>query len=561
MFAVISFLTVALCVFAGCVKNPEVVTADEWNRAIDQEQELGVLLPEVPLMIPGPDEDQYSDFQLISLFYPDENASGPDYLALNGLFAEDDLYADNEAVARYLDIFQTKHRRSFVQWLDRSKYYIPEIKRLLSEEDVPELLAYLPLVESGFDPNAVSHKQAVGLWQFIRSTGKIYDLKVNFWVDDRRNYEKATIAAARYLKKLYKEFDSWELALAAYNCGERRIRKGIKKTKSNDFWVVSKTLPKETKNYVPKFIASLIIITNLEKYGFQEVMSDNDSQLVKVSVPPQRNLKDIARAVGYSYKKIISHNPFLTKKATPPGSHSYIYVEPAHVDKFTENVQKIANLRRTNVRRSVHATYHVRKGDNLWEIAKRFGVRVNSIKRTNRLKSDLLRPGQKLRIGTSPHTVYKVRKGDNLWEIAREFGVRVNSIKRTNRLRSDLLKPGQRLTIKRSAPKPTYASARRRDYTLYVVKRGDTIGEIAQQYGIRASLLKRYNGLSSSMIKVRQVLKIPNRGRGALSHNIKYGDTLSEIAVKYRVSVNDIKKWNGLRTSILTAGKKLRIYR
>jgi len=188
-------------------------------------------------------------------------------------------------------------------------------------------------------------------------------------------------------------------------------------------------------------------------------------------------------------------------------------------------------------------------------------VRVNSIKRTNRLKSDLLRPGQKLTIGSSVHTIYHVRKGDNLWEIARRFGVGVNSIKKTNTLKSDLLKPGQRLTIRKSAPKPTYASARRRDYTLYVVKKGDTIGEIAEQYGIRASLLKRYNGLNSSVIKVRQVLKIPNRGKGALSHNIKYGDTLSEIAVKYRVSVNEIKKWNDLRTSRLTAGKKLRIYR
>lgn len=567
-FVVISFLTATLCIFVGCIKkNTEVLpVAGEWNRAIEQEQAIEVtevsLLPEFPLMIPESEEDQYSDVQTISVSPPDEDVSNSDHLALNRLFAEGNLYADNEAVARYLYFFQTKHRRSFVQWLEKSKYYMPEIKRLLSEEDVPELLAYLPLVESGFDPNAVSHKQAVGLWQFIMSTGKNYDLKVNFWVDDRRNYEKATIAAAKYLKKLYKEFNSWELALAAYNCGERRIRKGIKKTKSNDFWVVSKTLPKETRNYVPKFIASLIIITNLEKYGFQEVIYGDDSQLVKVSVPPQKNLKDIARAVGYSSKKIISHNPFLTKKATPPGGNSYIYVEPAHVEKFTKNGQKIAGLRRTNVRKSIYATYHVRKGDNLWEIARRFGVGVNSIKRTNRLKSDLLRPGQKLTIGSSVHTIYHVRKGDNLWEIARRFGVGVNSIKKTNTLKSDLLKPGQRLTIKKSTPKPTYASARRRgDYTLYVVKKGDTIGEIAEQYGIRASLLKRYNGLDSSMIKVRQVLKIPNGGKGTLSHNIKYGDTLSEIAVKYRVSVNDIKKWNDLRTSRLTAGKKLRIYR
>jgi len=273
---VISFLTVTLCIFVGCIKkNTEVFTvAGEWNRAIEQEQSIEVpevsQLPEFPLIIPESEEGQYSDVQIVSASPPDEDAPSPDLWALNELFDEGDLYAENEAVARYLDFFQTKHRRSFVQWLEKSKYYMPEIKRLLSEEDVPELLAYLPLVESGFDPNAVSYKQAVGLWQFIRSTGKNYDLKVNFWVDDRRNYEKATVAAAKYLKKLYKEFNSWELALAAYNCGEHRIRKGIKKTKSNDFWVVSKTLPRETRNYVPKFIASLIIITDLEKYGFQE---------------------------------------------------------------------------------------------------------------------------------------------------------------------------------------------------------------------------------------------------------------------------------------------------
>lgn len=578
-FTVLFVCSAALYGLVGCIqKKAEVFpAAAQWHIVEDQGTELPEVAPAAPAVPAAPESEKgkYSGFQIISVasastdvdvssegdsrdrvFYHTRNHKN---LALDRLFPSTTSYDNNKKVQYYLKFFQQKNQRYFARWLERSQYYMPQIRRILQQEGIPEILAYLPLIESGFNPNAVSRKHAVGLWQFIRSTGKIFDLKVNFWVDERRDYEKATVAAARYLKKLHNEFDSWELALAAYNCGERRVRKGIKKTRSNDFWVVSRTLPRETRNYVPKFIASLMIVTNLEKHGFKQVVYGEDMQLVKVSVPPERNLRDIAKAAGYSTKKIVSHNPFLINKVTPPGKHSYIYVEPAYAESFARNSQQIADLRKTNFRRSVYATYHVRKGDSLWGIARKFGVGVKSIKETNKLKSDLLRPGQKLTIGNSIYATYHVRKGDNLWGIARKFGVGVNSIKKANALETDFLKPGQKLTIRR-LPTPVYEPSRG-DHFLYVVKQGDTIGEIAEQHGVRTSHLKRYNGLNSSMIRVRQVLKIPSGGGNSFSYNIKYGDTLSEIAVKYRVSVNDIKKWNGLRTSKLTAGKNLKIYR
>ena len=509
----VSFLIVVFFASFSCTpKTTDHVTT--WYRVVEHRIiEIEADVADDPALV---SKGMYSGFHLVVPYSSPvrdvDHYNSSYYSVLDTTYTDNNPFFYNKKIEYYLKLFQTSRRKGFKKWLKNSRYYMPKLKQILKEENIPTDLAYLPLIESGFEPDAVSSKNAVGLWQFIRSTGKNYGLKINFWLDERKDHEKATVAASSYLKDLYEEFDSWELALASYNCGHVRVRKGVKKTKSYNFWVVSKTLPRETRNYVPKFIASVIIAKNPEKYGFKEVSYNGRNQFVKVSVPPLKSLNDIAKIVGYKPEDIRNHNPALIRGVTPPGGNFDIYVRPEFLEKFEENSWRIARLRNVIPKKSVYKTYRVKNGDSLWLIGKKFGVSTNSIKRTNKLSSDILRPGQKL-------------------------------------------------TIKKSVPVYSFPNKPHKTTTTYIVQRGDTLGEIAQNFGVGTSSLKRYNGLTSSKIKVDQKLEIPLGSRESIDYRIKYGDTLSEIAAKYRVSVNNIKKWNNLKTSLLIAGKNLRIYR
>ncbi|MGI9533391.1 MAG: LysM peptidoglycan-binding domain-containing protein [Thermodesulfobacteriota bacterium] len=512
----ILLIVISAAIFGCAQKDPEPVST--WHKVI----EIEYYIPDDAELISG---GMYSGFHLITPYSPSVRKHRHYY----SIYAStlDEKLPDsipliyNEKVEYYIELFQTRYKGRFNKWLRRSKYYMPQLKQMLAEEGVPTDLAYLPLIESGYNPKAVSRANAVGMWQFIQSTGQIYGLKINLWVDERRDYEKATIAASNYLKDLYQEFGSWELALAGYNCGEIRVRDGIQITNSYDYWIVSKTLPRETKNYVPKFIAAVIIAKNPKFYGFQEVNYDEKDKFVKVTVPPEKSLNDIAKVIGYEPQELRNHNPGLVSGITPPGSNYDIYIRPEYSEKFEENNDKIASLKSVKPNRTTYKTYRVKSGDNLWLIARKFGVSINSIKKTNKLRSNTLRPGQKLRIKKSKSS-------------------------------------GKVYTAKKSSPsKSKYTKSA----SMYVVNSGDTIGEIAQKFGVKTSSLRNYNGLSSSKIKAGQKLKIPAGKRNSINYRIKSGDTLSGIAVKHKVSVNEIKKWNNLKTTKLTAGKKLKIYR
>ncbi|MGI9554152.1 MAG: LysM peptidoglycan-binding domain-containing protein [Thermodesulfobacteriota bacterium] len=512
----ILLLLISSAIFGCAPKAPEPVTT--WHKVIEIEYEV----PDDGELISG---GMSSAFHLITPYSPSVRQHHQYYsiyyTTLDKRLPNSIPLIYNEKVEYYIELFQTRYRTQFNKWLSRSRYYMPHLKQMLAEEGVPTDLAYLPLIESGYNPKAVSRAKAVGLWQFISSTGKIYGLKINLWVDERRDYEKATVAASGYLKDLYDEFGSWELALAGYNCGEIRVRNGIQITDSYDYWVVSKTLPRETKNYVPKFIAAVIIAKNPKYYGFHEIDYNENEKFVKVAVPPEKSLNDIAKIVGYEPQELRNHNPGLITGVTPPGNNYDIYIRPEYSENFERNNDKIASLKSVKPNRATYKTYRVKSGDNLWLIARKFGVSINSIKRTNKLRSNTLRPGQRLRIKKS------------------------GSSRRAYSAKNS------------TSSKSKYSKAS----GTYVVKSGDTIGGIAQKFGVKSSSLRSYNGLSSSKIKAGQKLKVPPGKRNSINYRIKSGDTLSEIAVKHRVSVKEIKKWNNLKTTKLTAGKKLKIYR
>lgn len=360
----------------------------------------------------------------------------------------------NSKVQRFINYFQTTGRDFFSNWLSRSGRYIPMMKRILEEKGLPADLVYLAMIESGFNVRAKSNKGAVGPWQFIKSTALRYGLRVDSWVDERMDPEKSTVAAANYLSDLYNMFQSWELAAAGYNAGEERVLEAIERYKVADFWEISEyALPRETRDYVPKLMAALIIAKNPEKYGFYGIDYQEPRSFERVKVPPQKSLKDIARVIGLNYSVLRDLNPSLMRGATPPYGDYEIKVPVGYAGIVASRYIELSKLPKFTIARGT-IKYRVKPGDSLSEIASRYRVSVSSIKRANGLRSSLIREGQVLKIpaGTSGGTTakaisYRVRKGDTLWDIASRYDVSVSDIKRWNRLKSSKLIAGDELTI------------------------------------------------------------------------------------------------------------------
>jgi membrane-bound lytic murein transglycosylase D len=300
----------------------------------------------------------------------------------------------NEKVEQFIRYFQTTIRGKFVTWLARSEKYIPFMKNLLKEHGLPEDLVYLALIESGFNPHAYSRAKAVGLWQFISLTGKRYGLRVDWWVDERRDPEKSTIAAAKYLKDLYEMFDCWYLAAAGYNAGEYKIIRAIKRYRTEDFWKLTKQryLKRETKDYVPLMIAAALVAKDPEKYGFMDVQYEEPLRYEKVKVPELTALSLVARASETSLEEIKDLNPELRRAVTPPHETEYeIKIPFGKKDLFLENFEALQPLEKFQFK-----THLVKKGETLKGIARRYRVdldpllEINHLKRTSRISKGML---------------------------------------------------------------------------------------------------------------------------------------------------------------------------
>jgi membrane-bound lytic murein transglycosylase D len=289
----------------------------------------------------------------------------------------------NGRVEQFIQCFQTTLREKFVTWLARSGKYIPFMKRLLKEQGLPEDLVYMALIESGFDPYAYSRSKAVGPWQFIYLTGKRYGLRVNWWVDERRDPEKSTIAAAKYLKDLYEMFACWYLAAAGYNAGEYKIIKAIKRYRTEDFWKLTKEryLKRETKDYVPLMIAAALIAKDPEKYGFGDVEYEEPLRYQKVKVPELTDLSHIAKACEASLEEIKALNPELRRGVTPPNETEYeIKIPFGKKDPFLKNFKALPPLEKFQFK-----THPVKKGETLKGIAKLYRVDLEPLLEINHL--------------------------------------------------------------------------------------------------------------------------------------------------------------------------------
>jgi membrane-bound lytic murein transglycosylase D len=289
----------------------------------------------------------------------------------------------NDKVEHFIHLFQTTIRHKFVTWLARSEKYIPFMRNLLKEYGLPEDLVYLALIESGFDPYAYSRSKASGPWQFIYQTGKRYGLNVNWWIDERRDPEKSTIAAAKYLKDLFEMFECWYLAAAGYNAGEYKIIKAIKRYRTEDFWKLTKHqyLKQETKNYVPLMIAAAIVAKDPEKYGFTDVEYQDPLRYEKVKVPELTALPLVAKACETSLEEIKDLNPELRREVTPPNENEYeIKIPFGKKNLFQENFEALQPLEKFQFK-----THLVRKGETLKRIAKLYRVDLEPLLEINHL--------------------------------------------------------------------------------------------------------------------------------------------------------------------------------
>jgi membrane-bound lytic murein transglycosylase D len=285
---------------------------------------------------------------------------------------------ENDRVRYFIDFFRARTKDFFERALARSGRYIPMMATILRDEGLPEDLVYLSLIESGFSPHAYSRAHAVGPWQFIRGTGLRYGLKINWWIDERRDPVKSTHAAAAYLKDLHLQFGEWFLAAAAYNAGERKVEKAVNRSKTNDFWRLSQKtyLKQETRNYIPKFIAAAIIARDPEKHGFGDVLYESPMEYDEVTLTSPLTLKTAADLADTTVDAIKELNPALLRGYTPPSE-----------DGLLPNSDKVKFL-----------IHRVTKGETLQAIAKRYGQRVNQLMEINSLKTQRIREGQELTV-------------------------------------------------------------------------------------------------------------------------------------------------------------------
>ncbi len=301
----------------------------------------------------------------------------------------------NDRVKTFIDLFQNKADQFFTRSLARSQAYEGIIRPILREKNIPEELLYLALIESGYDPYAQSRAKATGIWQFMKGTAQRFGLRVDQWVDERRDPEKSTLAAADYLKSLYEMFNCWYLAAAGYNAGEGKILQAMKRAKSQDFWAISnhRYLKRETKEYVPRLLAAMIIAQDPAKYGFSQIDYHAPLAYEKVVVPSGVRLDRIARAAETNLEEVRALNPALRRDKTPPQDPSFeIKLPPGKKEAFERNFSRVFKLDPRTSRKHV-----VRRGETLGQIAKLYKVDLRDLCEGNEITPrTLIKPGMTL---------------------------------------------------------------------------------------------------------------------------------------------------------------------
>lgn len=482
----------------------------------------------------------------------------------------------NKQVEAYIQLFTGKQRRSFSRFLSRSGRYIEMIEQEFANSGLPKDLAYLALVESGFNPRARSHASAVGMWQFMRGTGKDYNLKINSYVDERCNVEKSTNAAANYLGDLYRDFGDWYLAVAAYNAGQGTIRKGMQKHKVDNFWdlAAKNHLRLETIRYVPKLLATIIIARNPEKFGFSDIQFEKPLQYDTLTVGPSLGLQAIALVTGSDKKEIRQLNPELQRNTTPAHLARY----DIKIPKGTKNLAQNNMDRLHRVATTAYKTHKVGKKDTLAGICRKYNINATTLLKVNNLPSGKLARGKSLRIpyntiayrllpaGTEKAILankedlilHTIQKGDTLGAIARRYHVPMQLIMSWNGLQSARkIRAGQQLALFIDKSGQNIFGASTPTTRRIVATRTKSMQPLNAGQESTASLPV----ITAANKKIHRIPanSHPNKSSEMHYYSVQSGDSLWKISRKFHISMAEIKKWNSLKTNRLQPGKTLKI--
>lgn len=445
----------------------------------------------------------------------------------------------NNQVLSYIKAFSTRLKPVIETSLNRGAKYEKLFKQIFREEGVPEDLFYLPIVESGYRTRALSRAKAKGIWQFMSATARMEGLTVNWWVDERSDPEKATRAAAKHLRRLHKHYGDWYLALAAYNAGQGKVDRSIRKARSRDFWKIARhrwIFRRETRNYVPGFLAAMVIGKNPEKYGLSNIKQEEPISYDTVTVDSCTDLRIIAKLSETTVNRIQELNPHLRRLTTPIAKAPFsVHIPAGQKENFVTQFAALPKDKRVTLR------YHrIRTGQTLSQISRKYQTSVSAIRKANNIRNvRKIRAGKTLVIpigqGHDYHyrtardftvrkpafpkgkrIVHRVHRGDTLFGIALRYRTDVKSVQKWNNLDDNLLHPGQKLTVYYSRSvvrKPTPApetSQKPVPSGFHRVKQGESLYSLSKKYGVSINKLKTWNKKRSSLIHPGDLLRVEN---------------------------------------------------
>ncbi|MEX2586141.1 MAG: LysM peptidoglycan-binding domain-containing protein [Balneolaceae bacterium] len=483
----------------------------------------------------------------------------------------------NRQVSRHLIYYTVRRPEVMNRWLQRSEKYFPMMREIFREEEVPEELIHLSMIESGLTPTAQSWASAVGLWQFIRPTGAMYGLEVNWWIDERRDPVKSTRAAARHLRDLYNIWEDWHLAMANYNISPRGLRRAINAAGGEkDYWSAYPYLPRETRGYVPGFIAATMVAMNPEAFGFQRSYNVERWSYDVVEVAGLMPLDKLAEAAGLTTNELKEYNPELLRWATPPGDRYPLKIPTGIRQEFLAAYEQIPEEERVDE----VAVHTVSRGENLGQIANRYGTSVRALFATNENLNTTIHPGQRIIVPVA---------GGSMEQISAD--------RPTNSPRSA---PTARRQQRAQAEAPPNTSP-----VQYTVKQGDTVGHIAEWFDVLAWQIRGWNGIGNVIRAGQQLtVHVPNNrvdfytglnelpfsekqelqrrqrqgeniystslastsqeasgssSASTTTYTVQRNDTLTEIASRFNVSVAEIQRLNNLRGTRIYPGQTLEI--
>jgi len=467
----------------------------------------------------------------------------------------------NRVVERAINDHLQNRQTLLKIWIERSHTYFPMIEEIFAEEEVPDELKYLALGESSLRPTVRSSAGAVGMWQFMYGTARASGLEINTYVDERRDPEKATRAAARHFKELYESYNgNWEMVLAGYNCSYRCItraaRRAGKSIEDNpSYWEIYPFLPRETRGFVPKFIAAALIVSNPEMYGIQAEDFGQEIAYDIVEINGMLSVEAAAILTGTDIATIRALNPELLKASLPDQAEPYALRIP--LGTFDRFVRAFDNL---PVEEKVSPSeYIIVRGDTLDRIARSFETSVDELKAVNGIRGHLIHPGQKLLIpgnGISTTIALASREHKSMAYGENQF--------KPIKLRDEF----QLVELSGSTDAaPLMAVTLSADVednlmvpTIYQVRGGDTLGIIAERFNVSVREIQQWNNVRGTTIYINQELTIHSVGATPVTtYRVQRGDNLSMIARRFGVSIESIKRRNGLRNNMIFPGQDLSI--